>query len=223
MPSLRLGLGLGSGFTRIAVQHLHSDKTTRTAHVEELLLSNSDNRETCGIKSVALYKDDETLIWGKDVNNAVRVDSNLQSRVLEISNLALHSNFDHVAEVIHVKDVLNVETDPAALENFFKDLLGCIAQEVRDVFNAHASTHAHLRPILNPHHLRHHREKPQEELSHFVASSAVALSPLVPGEVFEPTSEIENWSYHVILPVMQLKAAIKYFCLQFLCIYFSLC
>jgi hypothetical protein len=78
MPSLRIGLDLGTGFTRIAFQHLHSDKTIRTAEVENLLLPNSDNRETCGIKQVALYKDDGTLIWGKDVNDAVRSDSNLQ-------------------------------------------------------------------------------------------------------------------------------------------------
>jgi hypothetical protein len=134
MPALRIGLDLGTAFTRIAFQHLYSDKTTRTAKVEDLLLPTSDNRETCGIKQVALYKGDGTLIWGKDVNDAVRSDSNLQNRVLEMSNLALHSNFDLVAEVIHVKDVLNVEKEPAALENFFKDLLGCIARDVRDVF-----------------------------------------------------------------------------------------
>jgi hypothetical protein len=134
MLALRIGLDLGTAFTRIAFQHLHSDKTTRTAKVEDLVLPTSDNRETCGIKQVALYKGDGTLIWGKDVNDAVRSDSNLQNRVLEMSNLALHSNFDLVAEVIHVKDVLNVEKEPAALENFFKDLLGCIARDVRDVF-----------------------------------------------------------------------------------------
>lgn len=134
MPSLGVGLDLGTGNIGIAAQHLDGKETSKTAPIIAVTLKNTHDRETSEVKQTVVYRADETLVYGTDVKKALRVNPGLQDGVMELCKLALHPEFRDVPEVVHVKRVLSADRNRGALQDFFTDLLKCIARDVRDFF-----------------------------------------------------------------------------------------
>lgn len=132
MDLLGVGIDLGTGYMGFVTQHLTGNMTSKTAPITTVFLDNKEVREKPDIKQIALYLDNGSLVYGKDVRKAIKANPDLQDSVIELSKLALHPEFRHVPEVIHTRNILSAEKNRGAMQDFFADLLRCIVRDVRN-------------------------------------------------------------------------------------------
>lgn len=136
---LRLGIALGTGYTRINGQHLRGDDNADDT--ENRALSIKGRYDDPSIKQIAVYHEDGTVVYGAaDVDKLITDnpdDRELQDKAMELWRIALHPEFQHLDEVKHVNDGLKTEEDRGSLQEFLRDQLQCIFRDVRVFYHKH--------------------------------------------------------------------------------------
>jgi hypothetical protein len=126
---LRLGLDLGTGHMSIDGQHVQGD---HYSDPQPLILK---GWRGTSIRQIAILEADGNVIYGiEDVVEAVRKHSKYYDQEIERFKLALHSEFEHLDEVKHGKEILCAEKDRGAIQDFFTDLFRTLLEDVRTCY-----------------------------------------------------------------------------------------
>lgn len=133
---LRLGLDLGTGHMSIDGQHIQGDFACDPSPLYPQGWMGEPS-----VKRIAILKDGGNIIYGtQNVHDAVRARPTLHDKAMERFKLALYSEFAHLSDVQHVKDILGTEDDRGAMEDLFAALFRELFKDAKATF---------LNPFLN--------------------------------------------------------------------------
>lgn len=140
-PRIIFGGDLGTKYGAIVALYVPDGDapfTTTFANLVPIKLDVCDSGKS-EFKQMILYAPGENggrkLVFGRKVSEELRkLEPHFQNEVMEFFKLALHSQFDSMKEVAHVKKVFQVEGDRGRLEELYTDYLEAGVCAVRNHF-----------------------------------------------------------------------------------------
>jgi hypothetical protein len=109
---VRLGVDYGTGFLKLATQYIYPGRRPNAKDIYDVRLDNFSSAAAVAIEQIAIWPQDEGLIWGKrPVDRWIQRHPHQQGVVLSAWKLALMRHFENREVVQSTVDALGCAKD----------------------------------------------------------------------------------------------------------------